>query len=784
MFVTHPRGAAAALVLLISVLGAASGLGASTIGRSSPPASGDIAGSVRDSLTGKPLPGGEVRILRGTTVVAAVETDAFGRFTVHNLPNGPYTVAVRYLGFREGTRAVTVVGDQRITVVLHLAPVPVNLEAVQVTATAPLAVDTRTGDQVFQQAEYHGAPTNTTSQVVQQSIPGAARAPTGEVHIRGQHAEYTYYVDGVPVPAGISGSLNELFDPQVVNQIHFETGGWDAEYGNKNAAIVNVTTRVPAGSFHMDASGYGGSFNANGQALSLSANSGKVGLYFSGSRQATDMRREPVVFDTASHTVENFHNNGTDLFGFGKLQYTPTDRDVINLDLNRSRTRFAVPFDSVEGIIDDHQQDVNGFVNLGWRRRFGAEDSSESGSNSELFAGLLFRDGSLHYTPGSSDQPSFIFYPDTTTPYNVTEDRSFRTYGIKLDYTIRPHHGLELKLGTLTSVTRGHEDFTTADSAGNSGPASNADLNGSDVGVYAQAAISPSDRWELRTGVRFDNHNAPFAGNQHQISPRVKLSFFPDPANTFYVYYGRLFLPTNVEDLRAITSVAQGGVAALPTLPERDHFFEAGYVHRFPSGIVTKLSGYYKRSSPGIDDNTVPGSAIVTSVNIEQVRITGIEAVLEVHPNGPLTGYVNAALNHAYGFGAITGGFFPNQPPSGTFDLDHDQRVSVVANALYSSGGLFVSATGTYGSGLTNGNSPDSTYGTGLFDFNKSIKVAPSFIASASAGYTLVVGGAVLRPQVYVDNVFDHKYLLKGAFFSGASVGRPRTVQVRLNIGM
>jgi hypothetical protein len=784
MFVIHPRGAVVALAFLICAVGPTTGHAATATVRSSPPTAGDIAGSVRDSVNGRPLPGGEVRVLRGGEVVAAVETDAFGRFIVHNLPSGSYTVAVRYVGFREGSRTVTVTGDQRTNVTLRLAAVPINLEAVEVTAAAPLAVDTRTGDQVFQQTEYHGAPTNTTSQVVQQSIPGAARAPTGEVHIRGQHAEYTYYVDGVPVPAGISGSLNELFDPQVVNQIHFETGGWDAEYGNKNAAIVNVTTRVPAGAFHMDAAGYAGSYNANGQSLSLSANTGKVGLYFSGSRQGTDMRREPVVFDTASKTVENFHNDGTDLFGFGKLQYIPTDRDVINLDLNRSRTRFAVPFDSVEGIIDDHQQDVNGFINLGWHRRFGAEDSSEASSNSELFTGLLFRDGSLKYTPGASDQPSFVFFPDTTTPYNVTENRSFRTYGIKLDYTIRPHHGLELKLGTLTSVTRGHEDFSTADSAGNPGPASNSDLNGSDVGVYAQAAISPSDRWELRTGLRFDNHNAPFAGNQHQVSPRVKLSFFPDPANTFYIYYGRLFLPTNVEDLRAITSVAQGGVAALPTLPERDYFFEAGYVHRFPSGIVTKLSGYYKRSSPGIDDNTVPGSAIVTSVNIEQVRITGIEAVLEVHPNGPLTGYVNAALNHAYGFGAITGGFFPTEPPSGTFDLDHDQRLSIVGNALYTKRGVYLSATGTYGSGLTNGNSPDATYGTGLFDFNKSIKVTPSFVLSASAGYTMIVGGTALRPEVYVDNVFNHKYLLKGAFFSGASVGRPRTVQVRLRIGM
>ena len=263
----------------------------------------------------------------------------------------------------------------------------------------------------------------------------------------------------------------------------------------------------------------------------------------------------------------------------------------------------------------------------------------------------------------------------------------------------------------------------------------------------------------------------------------MKLSFFPDPANTFWVYYARLFIPTNVEDLRAITSVAQGGVVAAPTLPERDHFFELGYVHRFPIGVVTKLSAYHKRSSPGIDDNTVPGSAIVTSVDIEQARITGIEGVGEVRPPGPVSGYANLALNHAYGYGAITGGFFPAEPPSGTFDLDHDQRLSGAASLVYSSRGLYLSATGIYGSGLTNGSDPDSTYGTGLFDFNKSIKVDPSFITSASAGYALALGSMVVRPQIYVENVFNKKYLLKGAFFSGASVGRPRSVQLRVNIG-
>lgn len=747
-------------------------------------ADGDIAGTVTDSAAGTPLPGGEVRIMQAGKVVATVVADAFGRFVVHNLSAGTYTVEARYLGYRSREDTVSAgAGEELTRVAFRLVPLPVDLAAVEVKAAVPLAVDTRTGDQIFKQNDYHGAPTNTASQILQQSIVGAARAPTGEVHIRGQHAEYTYYVDGIPVTSGISGSLNELFDPEVVNQIDFETGGWDAEFGNKNAAVVNVNTRIPVGGFHLDASSYDGSFSSSGEALNLSTNAGKLGVFISGARQVTDMRREPVVFYPSQRLVENFHNDGSDLFGFAKVQYIPSGTDVVNLDVNRSRTRFAVPFDSSLGIIDDHQQDVNGFVNLGWRHSFLGGSSSESGRASEFFAGAFFRDGSLLYTPGATDQPSFTFAPDTTH-YNLHEDRNFHTWGLKLDYSLGIHHGLQFKFGTTLSTTGGHEAFTTTSASGSPGPSSVSDLTGNDVGVYAQTAIAPSDKWELRTGVRFDSHNAPFAGNQHQVSPRVKLSYFPDPANTFWIYYGRLFMPTNVEDLRAITGAAQGGVVTVPTFPERDHFFEAGYVHRFPFGVVTKLSGYYKSSTPGIDDNTVPGSAIVTSVNIAQVRITGIEAVAEVRPPGPLSAYLNVALNHAYGYGGVTGGFFPSVPPSGDFDLDHDQRLSAVASAVYASRtGFYLSATSIIGSGLTNGNSPDSTYGTGLLAFNKSIKVAPSAILNASAGYALVFQGVVVRPQLYVENVLDHQYLLKGAFFSGRSVGRPRSIQVRVNVG-
>ncbi|GEM_PF-264057 len=771
---------------------------------------GDLVGTVADSGTGAPITGAEIAVQREADVVAATSSDAFGRFAVHNLTAGQYTIVVHLIGFRAESRGVSVADGGAVRVDVRLAPVAASLQQVQVTAAAPIAINTRTGDQEYDQNEAHSSPTTTTSQILQQSIAGAARAPTGEVHIRGQHAEYTYYIDGVPVPSGVSGSLNELFDPSVVNRIDFQTGGWDAEYGNKNAAVVNIETRVPAGGFHSELSTYGGSYGSFGQGLNVSGNTGRLGMFFSGAGQQTDMRREPIVA-TPSFDPVNFHNHGEDYFGFGKLQYTAGAKDLLSLDGNYARTRFGIPYDSSGGtVLNDRETDRNAFVNLAYHHRFSTRLATDQGAASELFIGPFYRHGSLRYSPGQQDTPSFVDRADdpTGTPRNVFEDRSFSTVGVKADLSFPIAGGaLDGKIGTLTSRTSGSENFQLIDPRGVQRPIrSVSTLDGYDFGTYAETSIRPSDRVEIQTGLRFDSHVAPFAGNQTQMSPRIRLNFYPSVSNTVWVYFGRLFIPTNIEDLRSITFASGGADTtghATPTRPERDAFYEAGYIHRFPLGFVGRLSGYYKSSSPGIDDNTVPGSAITTSVNIGKVHITGLEAALDFRPPGPISGYVNLAINHAYGAPPVTGGFFPiSLPPTRYFDLDHDQRVSAVANVLYSLQHLYVSATGIYGTGLTNGISPDSTvradtgnhvtgyqpgygkYCTGLLCFNSAFKVRPSYVQDLALGYTLAVHGRVVRPEVFVDNLFDDRYLLKGAFFSGRSVGRPRTFQVRLNVAL
>ena len=159
---------------------------------------GDLGGTVTDSASGQPLASAEISVMQGSTVIATVAADAFGRYRVHNLSAGSYQVVVHFIGFAPVTRAVTLGdGDLADRYQAHGAAAT-SLSAMQATAMAQITVDTRSGDQVFKQDDYHGAPTNTTSQILQQSIAGAARARQrgSQYDVRGQHAEYTYYIDG------------------------------------------------------------------------------------------------------------------------------------------------------------------------------------------------------------------------------------------------------------------------------------------------------------------------------------------------------------------------------------------------------------------------------------------------------------------------------------------------------------------------------------------------------------------------------------------------------------
>ncbi|HLX11676.1 MAG TPA: TonB-dependent receptor, partial [Bacteroidota bacterium] len=299
-------------------------------------------------------------------------------------------------------------------------------------------------------------------------------------------------------------------------------------------------------------------------------------------------------------------------------------------------------------------------------------------------------------------------------------------------------------------------------------------------GVFGQFEWHPAEWTRIDAGLRYDQHLAPDVPLQTQWSPRIKWNFLIDEANSAYICYDRIFLPTNIEGLRTIASNA--ATASTPTLPEKDNLYEVAYLRTFDFGLKAKVAYYYKLSTPGVDDETIGSSAIKTPVNIDTVRVQGIEIGLTFSdPSTPFSGYVNTSLNHAYGTGNVYGGFtgLAGSDLNGT-DLDHDQRLSIVGSINYQPADWYANLTAIYGSGLTNG-AGIYPYGTGLFDFNTNNHTSPSTIFDIAGGYSFRLhGGTTLTPSLYVTNVLNHLHLIKGAYFSGASYEEPRNVVFKM----
>lgn len=760
----------------------------------------DYSVVIYDGTNQQPLELARVGIYHGSALVKGKVTDMEGRAHFTDMDPGVYRIVVWSVGYNTFVDSTLRIDKAHTFDSITMFETGKEVTVSGFREPAITSIDISTGNQVFESETYHPAPTARMTQLVQENLMGAVRAPTGEVHINGMHGEFTYYIDGAPIPLGVFGGLNEVVDPKVIERATFMTGGFPAEYGGQTAAVIDIQNRVPTGAFHLDFSGYGGSYlpssisksellpnnntllNMNGQSLSMSDHSGKLGWFISGSRQETDRRIDPSV-------PSIFHDHGFDYFLYGKADYLLSDIDYLTLNLNYSVTSTQVPYDSMElgeapiggpaAQQDDYQNTTNAFQTLSYFRTFSAEADHES----NLLIAAYGREGGLQYTPGLLDVPT-VEDRSGDTLHVFSSDRSFTTLGVRTKYDNRLSHQFMYAVGFDASTTSGHEDFGPIDSLRfTNAPHLIADFKGSDAGAFVETEIHPWEWTRFDIGVRYDQHITPDT-TEWAISPRVRWNFLIDNNNTAYLYYGHLFMPNNIEELRVLSEQFPSSYNSVPTVAQRSDFYEAEYSHAFPFGLRSKLDVFQNNAKPGVDDETIGSSAVKTPVNISFAHTQGLEFGLSYSSLlTPFSGYVNTSLIHAYGVGAITGGFFPFASDGTATDLDHDQRLSVVASLNYQPSDWFANIMGIYGSGLTNGNPSGLSYQTGLFDFNQFAHVTPSWIFNIGGGYTFhLTGGTTIAPSLYVGNIFDNQHLLKGAYFSAASWEEPRNVILRVNV--
>ncbi len=199
---------------------------------------GKISGRVLDAKGGAPLPGVNV-LIKGTNLGAATNTD--GNYFIINVPPGTYNVVFSMMGYKNTTVTdVRVKIDQTTVVDFKLEEEIVEGEEVTIVALRPII-----------ELDLTASKTVMTGKDIQESwasnIVEAIQVQDGvNIHggIRGGWGlDVTYLVDGMDLRDGGSNSNYKGLNLTTVQEMEVLTGGWNAEYGQANGAIVNVITK-------------------------------------------------------------------------------------------------------------------------------------------------------------------------------------------------------------------------------------------------------------------------------------------------------------------------------------------------------------------------------------------------------------------------------------------------------------------------------------------------------------------------------------------------------------
>ncbi len=166
-------------------------------------AKGTIVGKVTDAKSGQPLPGANV-ILVGTTLGAATNTD--GSFVIAKVPPGKYTVKVTFIGYKEGTKEVTIGPGQRVVVNFQLTEVALSSTAILVLADRAKPLETPVAFSDVKKTDVEMRLGSRDIPLVLNTTPSVYATPQGggpgdaRINVRGfNQRNVAIMINGVPV---------------------------------------------------------------------------------------------------------------------------------------------------------------------------------------------------------------------------------------------------------------------------------------------------------------------------------------------------------------------------------------------------------------------------------------------------------------------------------------------------------------------------------------------------------------------------------------------------------
>tara|TARA_Y100000310_G_scaffold40256_1_gene37769 strand:- start:18431 stop:21370 length:2940 start_codon:yes stop_codon:yes gene_type:complete len=223
---------------------------------------GKIRGTVKDKETGDPLIGVNV-IIEGTSRGAASDKEGF--FFITNVPPGRYTVVFSMIGYNTVVvKNLRVRIDVTSEVDVELDLVTLELETVVVTAKRPLIEAEVTNKSLsFDSETIMSLPVKSSQDILRMQtgvvqvqgrfnqIAGFQDRGIDQTHVRGgRNGEISYMVDGMYVEDAIYAGMGTVINRAAIEEMKVEIGGFNAEYGNAQSAVVNIVTKEGTDSYH------------------------------------------------------------------------------------------------------------------------------------------------------------------------------------------------------------------------------------------------------------------------------------------------------------------------------------------------------------------------------------------------------------------------------------------------------------------------------------------------------------------------------------------------------
>lgn len=527
--------------------------------------------------------------------------------------------------------------------------------------------------------------------------PGVVQDSFGQIHLRGEHANVQYRINGVELPEGIS-VFGQALETRFARSMSLITGALPAQYGLFTAGVVDIQTRTGYSNPGLNVSLYGGQWNWFQPSFEWGGHSGPYDWYVTG-----DFLHNKRGIEDPAPNWSAIHDNTNQFHGLAYASRIIDPDTRVSLILGGFNGQFQIPNNpsqspglglSVNGVTDfisaylnERQREITDFAILSLQKHIGDVDfqvSAFSRYSSLFFSPDQLGDLLFNGIAQQASRQDWASGVQGDASWHVNDRHTIRAGFLVQGERVGSNTvSSVLPVDPTTGMQTSDQPFTIGDGGGRTGGL---------YGLYLQDEWRVLKNVTVNYGARFDLVDQ--FTHENQISPRLNLVWKPTSTTTLTAGYSRYFVPPPFELIAATTVSKFVNTSAAPavtqddtTKAERSNYFDIGASQIIIPGLTLGFDAYYKQSKNLIDEGQFGAPIILTAFNYRQGEQSGAQ-LTATYEHGPWSLYGNLAYSRAIGKDIVSVQF--NFSPDDLayianhwIHLDHDQRWTGSAGAAY-----------------------------------------------------------------------------------------------------